>query len=181
MAPVARHKSILCQFVTFHDGAEPPHDPRHQQFSKAQLSALRPSDVVSWFSVKRCGVEEVGPDNCPTRGRSNSAKFWKKALSHFVVNRHVQCNSINNVGNPTRSQEINKFLREVILHETRRQGAPSQARRSSTREEFKSQQEILRDEGETSQIKCGMRAHNNFQFHLIGRVDDCAQATLDNF
>ena len=76
----------------------------------------------------------------PTMARSQSIKFWKKCLSRFMPNKHTPWNVESNTGNPTHSVQMNDMTKDVVLAETRQQGALSHARRSTTAREFRSLQ-----------------------------------------
>ena len=177
-----RYKQVLCRFMTFYHEREndDAYDPDTQQFTDEELLSITPDDLVRWLNLRCFGVQQPTADMRPTLARSQSVKFWKKCISFFMPNRHMQWNNQSNVGNPTRSTQVNELLREMILAETRLQGAPSRARRSTTSNEFSCIQSILKEEGDTDQIKYGYRAHNNYQYHLIGWIDDCTQARLNH-
>ena len=57
---------------------------------------------------------------------------------------------------------------------------PPQARRATTKAEFCLMQTLLKDEEVSFEAKYGIRAFNNYQFHMIGRVDDCTQLQLES-
>ena len=149
-------------------------------FSQQRLSELTPEDLLRWMNIKTYGVAEPPDDANPTLARSNSIKFWKKSLSHFMPNKLTPWNELANVGNPTRSTLINKLIKDVKKKEVWKQGAPSQARRSSAIAEFRRVRSILKEEGETILWTYGIPAMNNYQVHMIGRIDDTTQFQVEN-
>ena len=64
---------------------------------------------MRWFNHKIYGEEDPEDDVKPTT-RSSSIEFWKKALSYFMTNKLMAWNDISNVGNPTRSTELNELI-----------------------------------------------------------------------
>ena len=72
-----------------------------------------------------------------------------------------------NQGNPTRSKDLNDFIKDVRKKEVRKQGKPSQARRALTESEFRQVVKAVR-----SKHMYSLAAYYLFQFHMIARVDD---------
>ena len=176
-----RCKQILCCFMTFfHERpADHPCDPHAQQFTDEELLAITPDDVLQWLNLRAYGDQAPTADMHPTMARSQSIKFWKKCLSKFMPNKHIPWNVQSNTGNPTRSIQVNDMIKDVTLAETRQQGALSHARRSTTAAEFRSLQTFLKNQ-DGAVPKHGYIGHNNFQYHMIGRIDDCTQALTEN-
>jgi hypothetical protein len=77
--------------------------------------------------VKAHGTPEPGPDDNPTEARSSSLEFWKKAISSFMLNRLMAWNVLNDVGNPTKSIEVNDLIKAIKKKEVRKQGKASTA------------------------------------------------------
>ena len=82
-------------------------------FSQEELAALAPNDIKRWMCEKAYGTPEPGPNDHPTLCRSTSLEFWKKAISSFMPNRLMSWNILTNVGNPTKSIEINDLIKAV--------------------------------------------------------------------
>ena len=53
--------------------------------------------------------------------RSNSIKYWKKAISYFMPNRLQPWNVLSNSGNPTRCTDINDLIKRILRREVRGQ------------------------------------------------------------
>jgi hypothetical protein len=175
---VANYKPILVRMMSFLDGAEYLVD---QQFTLAELGTLNPDKIMQWFNHVTFG--DANPPNghdMNPRIRSNTIKYWKKALSHFMPNRLMVWNEISLVGNPTRSEKMNALLRFVKKKEVRHQGVASQARRSIKAEEYCRIIEILKEEGNAIIWKYGIPAMMNYQFHMISRIDDATQVQIEN-
>jgi hypothetical protein len=82
-------------------------------FSQDDLAALTPSDIKRWMCEKAYGTPKPGPNDHPALCRSTSLEFWKKATSSFIPNRLMSWNIPTNVGNPTKSIEINDLIKSV--------------------------------------------------------------------
>lgn len=135
------------------------------------LAELRPDDIYRWMARKAYGIDDPGPDDHPTSGRSSSLKYYKKALSYFMPNRLQAWNSISRTGNPTRSTDVNDLIKAVKKKEVRRLGKPTSADRQLEKEEFDQAIKILESYGDFERrylYTCIMK----FQFHFIARLDD---------
>ena len=120
-------------------------------FSQEVLAALTPNDIKRWMCEKAYGTPEPGPNDHPTLCPSTSLKFWKKAISSFMPNRLMSWNILTNVGNPTKSIEINDLIKAVKKKEVRKQGRASTVRRPLQHDEFQSMLGYLR--GHEDRIK----------------------------
>jgi hypothetical protein len=72
----------------------------------------------------------------PLYYRHSSVLFWKKAISHFMPNSHMQWNVDTNTGNPTRSPLVLKLLKHIKRFEVQRRGKKSMKRRPLKAEEY---------------------------------------------
>jgi hypothetical protein len=175
--PPNSYKAVLVRFMSYRDSTTYAHN---KEFTQEELALITPAEILCWLNVQTYGAPEPDANDNPTMARSNSIKFWKKALSASMPNRMMQWNEVAQTGNPTRSVAVNDLIKRVKKKEVRRQGAPSQARWSTQREEYESMQAILRDEGQNIMSKYGIPAMNNFQFHMIARIDDTTQFKVEN-
>jgi len=113
--------------------------------------------------------------------RSNTIEYYKKAISHYMPNRLMAWNELSNVGNPTRSHQLNDLIKYVKKKEARKMGAAPKARRSITSTEYRAVIKILKSSDDGDIIKKhGIPALMNFQFHMISRIDDTTQAFFEN-
>ncbi len=176
---VAGHyKSSLDSLLSFVHGRA---YGRTKMYTKGELRALTPHDVVRWMNVKAFGIPDPPSDANPTLARSNSLAYWKKAISFFMPDRLVVWVSGRNEGNPTRSIEVNSLIKRVKKKEVRKQGVLSQAKRPLTEEEFRRMQHILQNHNKSNMIwRYGLYALTNFQFHLLARIDDTTQVLVEN-
>ncbi len=74
------------------------------------------------------GVTDPGP-NTAIRPlvHANTLAFWKKVISfHMPDHLHAGWRSGSNDGNPTKSAEMNDFIKRIKKLESRKQGAESQ-------------------------------------------------------
>jgi len=97
-----------------------------------------------------------------------------------MPNRMTPWNVLSGEGNPTRCSEINGLIRYIARQEVRGQAAPPQTRPAATSVEFRRTHEILRGEGTNDMERYGIPAIMNYQYHMIARIDDTAQAFVEN-
>jgi hypothetical protein len=72
--------------------------------------------------MKCYGTPNPRENDRPTEGRSSSAEFIKKAISHFMPNRLMGWNERAREGNPTRSVKVNELLKKIKKQEVRKLG-----------------------------------------------------------
>ena len=149
-------------------------------YTDTELCAITPNHILEWMNVKTFGTPNPAVDSNPISARSSSLQYWKKAISFFHPNRLMEWSSGRNEGNPTRSIEINNLIKRVKKKEVRKQGVASQTRRPMTEREFRMLHTILRDPKNIPMWRYGMSAMINFQFHVIGRIDDTTQLLIDH-
>lgn len=151
-----------------------------KEFTQAELGELTAENIMRWFHRKTYGQPDPPTGhNLPPIARSNSLNYWKKALSFYMPNRLMVWDEINKRGNPTRCTAINDLIKTVKRKEARHQGALSQTRRAITEREYCRVMALLKQR-EGMIAKYGIPALMNFQFHLIARIDDSTQATLEH-
>ena len=77
-----QYKVTLDHLMSFAHGIE--YTCNHT-YTKGELHALTPLDVLRWMNVKTFGDHpDPAVDANPTSARSNSLEFYKKAISHFM-------------------------------------------------------------------------------------------------
>jgi hypothetical protein len=136
------------------------------------------------MNLKSFGVPKRATNSDTVRPmvRANTLAFWKKAISFSMPNRLHGWRSGTIDGCPTKSAEVNNFIKTIKRMETRRQGAVSQTRRPM---QERCLHAIFKTVGGASLSgrslvwKYGMPALMDFQFHLIARIDDTTQVILD--
>jgi hypothetical protein len=173
-----KYKSTLDSLLSFVHKTE---YTRETTYTKGELRALTPENVLHWMNIKTFGVADPPMDANPISARSNSLAFWKKAISFFMPNRLIVWTSGRNEGNPTRSIDVNNLIKRVKKKEVRKQGVASQCRRAITEAEFRAMQKILqKHDGDSLIWRYGLYALTNFQFHLLARIDDTTQVLVEN-
>ena len=171
------YKSVLIAMMSYRDGIE---YSKSYEFSPEELGEVTPEDVYKWMAMKVYGHPDPNNDDNPTHGWSSSLEYYKKALSYFMPNRLSTWNAIMHSGNPTRSVPVNNLIKAVKKKEVRRQGKPSQAtRRPLKSQEFSNTMHILHS-FKDSIHRYQLPALCAFQFHMVGRIDDCVQLTKIN-
>jgi hypothetical protein len=133
-----------------------------------------PDDISKWFKLRAYGSTDADEDARPLGCRSTSLLFWKKAISFFMPNTNMQWNELSHVGNPPRSQEVNKLIKTVRRKETARLGKPSEARKALYASEFEQAIELM-ENSDDAEMACFLSAFFRFQYHLIARIDDSAK------
>jgi hypothetical protein len=162
------YKKYLVEFMSFKDQQR---YEKETDFTQEQRAAIKPADIVRWMCQKVYGMPEPGFDDNPTLGRSSSLEYYKKALSHYMVNRLTPWNEISQVGNPTRSVEVNNLIKRVKKKEVRKQGKKSSARRPLEPAEFLRTLRML-NESHDIKRKYMVPTAAKFQFCMVGRLDD---------
>ena len=142
-------------------------------FSNEELFTLRPAEIKRYLSLLAYGNEypDLAEDH-PIAGRSSSLEFAKKAISYFMPNKNMVWNHQTDMGNPTRSSELNDLIKTVKKKEVRKQGKPLQARRPMVQSEFRQLIQKVRFPGSGFTHKYSLAAYYIFQFHMVARVDD---------
>ena len=183
MAPPPAYQSVLLRLMGYLDNVE---YAKGTVIPRARMILLTPKCLMKFFNNEVYGTEDP-PDDAKPLVRSTSIEFWKKALSYFMINRIIPWNEISNVGNPTRSTELNDLIKKVKTSEVRKLGISSKARRALTHPEFVDTHGTLKRhkrtrEGESTNAiwNYGCVASLNFQFHLIARIDDTMHVKMDN-
>ena len=85
--------------MSFLDEAEYDDD---ENFTTQQLGELTPEKIMKFFNKETFNVAEApdGHDMLPLI-RSNTLKYWKKAISSFMPNCLMAWNELSQVENPT--------------------------------------------------------------------------------
>jgi hypothetical protein len=162
--------------------------PYERKYTDAELQEVTPAEMVRWMNLRTFGVPERARNSDTVRPmvRANTLAFWKKAVLFFMPDRLHGWRSGTNDGNPTKSAEVNNFIKSTQRLETRKQGAVSQTRRPMQESEFRRLHEIFKTAGgrmlsrKALIWKYGMPALMNFQFHLIARIDDTTQVIMEH-
>lgn len=165
----------LCQCMSLKDGVIYSRD---HIFENHHLLTLTPRDICNYFNLKAFGTENPNEEATSKHGRSSSLMFYKKSISYFMPNKLIGWNVGTNVGNPTKSVEVNNLIKKVQKMEVRKQGKASQATRPLTIAEMKFVFDILRKSSTLSK-KLAVPALCTFQFHLIGRIDDTCRFDIN--
>jgi hypothetical protein len=177
--PSIRYKRYLVEFMTwFHE--RPASYPQDQDFEQDVLLTVKPKDITRWMCVKAFGMPQPTVNDNPTLGRSSSLAFYKKALSYFMPNKLMTWNEVAQVGNPSKSQEVNNLLKRVKKCEVRKTGKASSARRPLVHGEFQNCLSILqRPENDYARrylIPCTMK----MQYNMVARLDDVCELEYED-
>ena len=160
------YKKYLVDCLNLVNGTS--HSKDHS-FTDNELYELTPEKIIRYLAFLSYGKEDPDIDTeFPTHGRSSSLEFAKKAISSFMPNKNMVWNERSNEGNPTRSADVNDFIKVVKKAEVRKLGVPSQARRAFSTNEFWQIIARVRRPG-TNGIsnKYSLAAYYIFQCHMI--------------
>ena len=131
---------VLVKFMRYQDGVE--YEFSHH-FTQDKLREITPDDILRYFKFETYNNPNANPYVDKPLRRSNCLKLWKKAISYYMPNPHMQYNEIANVGNPMRSPMIEDLINQVVRKETTRRGSPSQRRHTLFPVEFEQAMEHL--------------------------------------
>jgi hypothetical protein len=116
--------------------------------------------------------------------RADTLAFWKKAVSLHMPDCLHGWRSGSNDGNPTKSAEMNDFIKRVKKLQIRKQGAESQTQQPMQEVKFCRLHEVFKSSSGTTNSsniwKFGMSALINFQFHMIALIDDTTQVIMEH-
>ena len=132
---VSRYKSVLCDVMTFMHGRDPPYG-KEKEFTDEELIELQPTTIVGWMCLKVYGTSQPSATDLPSKGRSSSLEYYKKALSWYMPNKLQAWDVMSGRGNPTRSINVNQLIKVVKKREVRQEGKASSADRAFERDEF---------------------------------------------
>ena len=149
------------------------------EFTQEQLLTICPVDVKQWMCLKAYGNPNPPAGSNPTDGRESSLKYYKKAISYFMPNKHNGWDEVTLRGNPTRSREVLDLMRAVRKKEVRQQGATSQVRRPMEMEELRQILEICCKFEENNPKRYWLPSYLKYQFHMMARNDDVAHIQSD--
>ena len=173
------YKPMLIQPMSFLDGTQYERD---HEFTQERLLQLTPCDIEQWMKKKAYGTPDPGNDATPTEAQSSSLLYWKKALSSYMPNRLMTWNVATQQGNPMKSAEVNNLIKMVKKCEVRHVGVPSKTRRAAKMNEYHTVMHLLMAKPQNDLMCCYlMPSLMKFQFHMIGRVDDCSQFSMESF
>lgn len=151
---------------------------RGDEYSREEILSITDRDIYRWMKHRVYGDETVDEAiTPPIHYRHYSVQFWKKAISFFMVNSHMQWNEETNTGNPTKSKLVAKLLKYIKRFQVQGRGKESKVRRAFTQEEFEQLQELIWELPDKEDALCAA-AYFAFQYSMMARLDDTAKARL---
>lgn len=157
-----------------------PADPPPTIFMESEILEVTDEDVASYLNFRAYGkVKPTAFDN-PTHARSGSLQQYKKAISHFMLNKNMTWNEVTKQGNPTRSTKVAEVFKRITKKETSKQGAPSKKRRPMQPKEFEEVISMLEEELPHHKAYFAS-AYFRYQLNMIARLDDTAKLRWDTF
>ena len=155
-------------------------DGNEFEYTDAEIWEVTPTELVRWLNMRTFGITDPGPNTTiQPLVRENTLAFWKNEISLFPMPDCLQGwrSRSTKDGYPTKSAEMNDFIKRVKKLETRKEGAESQAQQPMQEIEFcrRLHEAFKLSNGTTNSSifwKFGMLTSINFQFHLIARIDN---------
>lgn len=174
----ALYRPILIKFMRHINRVEYPLD---HSFDQGELANVTPEQVVQYFTFKAYGVNNPTPNMLPLKFRSSTFYMWKKAISFFMPNKHMQWNELSRQGNPTMSQAVNAFIKKIQKLECRGLAKESKVTRPFVDDEFIF---IINSIEKSHQLmpykKYFTSAYFRYQVSMIARVDDVAHLEISH-
>ena len=137
----------LIDFMEFNTGLQ--YDKK-QMFSDDELYLIVPMDLKKWFFFKvfgfREGTQVVIPGETNFNIRSSTLEMMKKAISWYLPDRIACWSPRSKTGNPTKSKEINDFIKFMRVIEVRKVARPSQAKDAMIMPQFRAALKLLESE-----------------------------------
>ena len=165
------YHTYIASLMEFAHGRQTPY-PKTKIFTRQELTAVTPMQVRNWLCMKAFGKTTITSTDRPKKCRGNTLAQMKKCSSHYFPNKLSQW--MDGKGNPTKSQCVNEVISLVYKFEVRQEGADSQCKRPLRQDEFYMTLALLKASQKND------FAHKRlypmislWQYHLIGRVDDC--------
>lgn len=167
------YKPSLCKLMAWlHQHPAGFYDVEHE-FTQEELLAIQADDLAKFMRLMAYDKTDPGPEDHPTKCRSTTLEYFKKAISHFMPHKFAYWNVESNFGNPTKSNAVNAVIKMVRLAEVRRQGLPSNAKRDIKKNEFELTLKILEQDPTGDPTKTRMvPTMEKVHFNLIARTDD---------
>lgn len=151
------------------------------EFAPNDLVRIQPEQLCNYITFIAYGTDKPKDTDRPINARSNTLYFVKKALSYYMPRKNVSWDTINRVGNPTRSIEVNTLIKKIRKHEVRKEGAESQAVRPLEFEEFVNILTVIRTSNLfSSGDMYRLTSIITLQWQLIGRIDDIMKLQIRN-
>ena len=176
---LVRYKACLRSLMSYVHGNA--YDSAEREFSVDELQVIRPEHIYRWMALKAYGLPEPRPGDNPTKARASCLEYDKKAISYFmcISSRTGKWEPRTGSGNPTQSPLVLDLLKAIKKKEVQRQGKASKVVRPLEEDEFISTLLALRAYIDTLR-RYQMPALCLFQFHMIGRIDDCCKLLKEN-
>ena len=165
------YHSYLVDFMSLKDNYK--YDKKHR-FGNEDLVDVVPEQILEWMRRRTLG-DTMQPDvrqGTVFKLRSSSLAVMKKAVSWYMVDKIASWSPRTLSGNPTKSTEVNDFIRFIKKMEVRKIGKKSTATHPLTMPLFRSALRILEEDQGNFNFYYRYTTMIKFQYHLIGRCDD---------
>ena len=170
------YHSYIADLMRFVHKRQTPYS-KTKAFTREEMTAVTPMQVRNWLCMKAFGKMTVTAMDRPTKCRGNTLAQMKKCSSHYFPNKLSQW--VDGKGNPTKSQCVNELISLVYRYEVRKEGAESQFKRPLRQDEFFMTLVLFKASKKNDFMhKWLYPMICLWQYHLIGRVDDCCNFKL---
>lgn len=173
---LSTYLKIFLKFMLFFNGNN---YSSREEIEQEEMLKIMPQHIISFLNLHVYGNEVITQEMRPKK-RANTIEYWKKALSFYMLRRTRQWDSIVLQGNPTRSEDVNNFIKRVKKFEVRGEGIGSKARRELEWKEFLNVLRILKNDPRLKKKKKKALAVLTLQWSLIGRIDDLLGLKIKN-
>jgi hypothetical protein len=170
------YKTYLCALMSWKDET---HYSNDTSFSREELNSITPNDIYRYFKYIAYGDADCDEKVATPMKRAESLKYYKKAISQSLPDPTLPWNDVAMLGNPTKSNRVNKLISTIRKKEVAGLGVPSQARRALDATEFESLMEVIENE-RNEENRVFLSAYFKFQYNMIARVDDTAKFRLEH-
>lgn len=173
------YKRRLDRFMEYKNKKEAHFYEEEYEYSIDELLAIRPTTILRFLCLMAFGKEKPGKDDLPLFARADTLKGYKTALSHFMPNTQ-QWDEQHQIGNPTKSRDINKMIKHVSTLQTQGRGKESKADSPWEPREFALVVDMLgrMTNRDKSLIYPSMTLT---QMSMIARIDDTVKWRVENF
>jgi hypothetical protein len=126
MAPTKQetYSGHIAKFMNFLNDTNHSND---HQYSDEELIQLTPNHIIKFFQFKVFKILDDQPINKATdraTGWRAILEAYKRSISYFMPNRIPSWDQMSQNGNPTKSTDINDFIKLVKKLEVRKKISP---------------------------------------------------------
>ena len=126
------------------------------------LQRVAPELIVDYFA--KCAFETSNNTgmfqqcaNVTVKLRANTLFYWRKCISHYMLMQNSGRDEISHNDNPTKSQKVNTFIKDLVKVKCHDYGVSSQARRPIEYKKFLCLLRFARKQGFSEEFELSRR------------------------